>query len=126
MSKTIKPSVLPHSVRRPRFISFANKRAACDGHFADGSKVILYNGDAAVIAEWSQLSDDGRVDSRVLPKQFGDGGFEGVEFAGALAAGRLLHWCTQIHRESAAADPLRSYATTISPPSGDDEFRCSF
>jgi hypothetical protein len=101
------PEVAPVDIATFAWQGFhANKGTARDGSFADGPKVILYNGDAAAVAEWTQaLSDDGRVGGRVLLKQFGDGGFEEVEFAGAVTAGRLLHWGTQILRESAAADP---------------------
>jgi hypothetical protein len=51
------------------------------------------------------VRDDGRIGGWVLMKQFGYGSFEQVQFAGAVAAGRLLRGRLQILRQSVAANP---------------------
>jgi hypothetical protein len=53
--------------------------------------VVAQDGVSAVIAEGPQsLLDDGRGNAGVFFQPLGDGGFEGIELAGALAVARSL------------------------------------
>jgi len=59
--------------------------------------VFAQDGVAAAIAERPQtLLDDRRTSAGVLLQQFGDGGFEGIQFAGAGPCRRRLRWRLQI------------------------------
>ena len=54
---------------------------------AECVQVLLQNGDAAAETEWAEsLGDYGGRGMRVVFQQFADSRFEGVQFAGAIAA----------------------------------------
>jgi hypothetical protein len=68
-------------------------------------EIVFQDRNATLVAELPEaLCDHGRGGGWVFLEQLGDGGLEGIQFAGAIPAARCRHWSGQILGYGAAAD----------------------